>query len=259
MREALLRQPAHPEAQEDWALFLDFDGTLVDIVERPDAVIVDPAIPEILTNLENRLSGALALISGRPIDFLDKRLGSHRFDIAGLHGLEHRIAGQLLLCDPDDHPRLREMVVRLEAVFEAKPGILIEDKGCSVAIHWRLAPVERDFVHATVHAALEALGGDYRVQFGKAVAEILPSAAGKGKVIEKFLQQPPYRGRRPIFIGDDLTDENGFKMVNALGGFSIRIGAGDTVAQERLDSPAELRRSLAQWASRGAFPFQGSH
>ncbi|QFU17767.1 trehalose-phosphatase [Microvirga thermotolerans] len=257
MAEALLRRSPQPEAEESWALFLDFDGTLVDIVERPEAVFVDPALPGILAELETRLGGALAIVSGRPISFLDRRLGGHRFDIAGLHGLEHRIGGQLFLCDPDEHPRLREMVDRLAGVFSSKPGILIEDKGCSVAIHWRLAPIERDFVHATVHAALEALGSDYRVQFGKAVAEILPAAAGKGKVIEKFLVQPPYRGRRPIFIGDDLTDENGFRAVNALGGYSVRIGPGETVARERLGSPAELRHSLALWAEQGSIPFQG--
>lgn len=247
-----------PDANDELALFLDFDGTLVDIVERPDAVIVDPALPATLSELERSLGGALAIISGRPISFLDQRLGHHRFDIAGLHGLEHRIAGRLSLCDPDDHPQLREMVERLEEHFKPKPGIIIEDKGCSVAIHWRLAPLERDNVHAVVHAALEALGGDYRVQFGKAVAEILPSAAGKGKVIEKFLLQPPYRGRRPIFVGDDLTDENGFRAVNALGGLSVRIGEGETIAQERLGSPADLRRFLARWVSEGVLPFQRS-
>ncbi|MGO4572165.1 trehalose-phosphatase [Microvirga sp. 2TAF3] len=244
-----------PDPNENWALFLDFDGTLVDIVERPDAVAVDPGLPGILKDLQNRFGGALAIISGRPIAFLDERFGDNRFDIAGLHGLEHRIGGALFLCDPDDHPQLRDMVDRLEEIFKARPGILIEDKGCSVAVHWRLAPLERDFVHATVHAAIEALGSDYRVQFGKAVAEILPSAAGKGKVIEKFLQQAPYRGRQPIFIGDDLTDENGFKAVNALGGVSIRIGAGETVAQERLGTPADLRHCLSQWAAGGSLPF----
>jgi trehalose 6-phosphate phosphatase len=246
-----------PDLNDDYALFLDFDGTLVDIVERPDAVAVDPALPDVLTRLQERLGGALAIISGRPVEFLDGRFVPHVFDMAGLHGLEHRIAGQLSMCDPDEHPALREMVERLSRIVADKEGILIEDKGCSVAIHWRLAPHEKEFALATAHAAVEALGADYRVQHGKAVAEILPSAAGKGKVIERFLHETPYKGRRPIFVGDDLTDENGFKTVNAHGGLSVRIGAGETIAKVRLGTPADLRHCLSTWALEGMPPFKG--
>ncbi|ANY79365.1 trehalose-phosphatase [Microvirga ossetica] len=246
-----------PETDGTYALFLDFDGTLVDIVERPDAVVVDPGLPEILTRLEQRLGGALAIISGRPVEFLDGRFVPHEFDMAGLHGLEHRIAGQLSMCDPVDHPALRAMVGRLREIVAGKEGILIEDKGCSVAIHWRLAPHEKEFALATAQAAVEALGSDYRVQHGKAVAEILPSAAGKGKVIERFLHETPYKGRCPIFVGDDLTDENGFKIVNAHGGLSVRIGAGETIAKVRLGTPAELRHCLSTWAFEGSLPFKG--
>lgn len=242
-------------ANEDCALFLDFDGTLVDIVARPDAVVVEPGLPDTLATLQKLLGGALAIISGRPISFLDERFGARRFDIAGLHGIEHRIGDRLFLCEPDDHPLLRAAVKRFKEIFASKPGLLIEDKGCSVAIHWRQAPHEKDFALATVHAAVESLGSDYRVQAGKAVAEILPSAAGKGKVIERFLQSPPYRGRFPIFIGDDLTDENGFRAVNDHGGLSVRIGPGDTVAKARLGTPSDLRHSLSVWAMEGSIPF----
>ncbi|MEE1610522.1 trehalose-phosphatase [Microvirga sp. CF3016] len=245
------------DVDDDYALFLDFDGTLVDIVERPDAVAVDPGLPDVLTRLQDRLGGALAIISGRPVEFLDGRFVPHEFDMAGLHGLEHRIAGRLSMCDPDEHPTLRHTVERLSRIVADKEGVLIEDKGCSVAIHWRLAPHEKEFALATAHAAVEALGADYRVQHGKAVAEILPSAAGKGKVIERFLQEAPYKGRRPIFVGDDLTDENGFKTVNAHGGLSVRIGAGETIAKVRLGTPADLRHCLSTWAFEGILPFKG--
>ncbi|MEZ0169284.1 trehalose-phosphatase [Microvirga sp. TS319] len=238
-----------------YALFLDFDGTLVDIVDRPEAVVVDPALPGTLLRLQERLGGALAIVSGRPIAFLDRHFQPRRFDMAGLHGLEQRIAGELHLCEPDEHPQLRRMIGRLTDVVAGKTGVLIEDKGCSVAIHWRLAPQEKEFALATAHAAVEALGSEYRLQYGKAVAEILPSAAGKGKVIEHFLHEAPYRGRRPIFIGDDLTDENGFKTVNARGGLSIRIGSGDTLAKVRLGTPADLRHCLSIWATDGCLPF----
>lgn len=246
-----------PDMNENYALFLDFDGTLVDIVERPDAVAVEPELPRILTRLKERLGGALAIISGRPVAFLDGRFAPHRFDMAGLHGLEHRIAGRLSMCDPEEHPALRETVARLSGIVADKDGVLIEDKGCSVAIHWRLAPHEKDFALATARAAVEALGDNYRIQYGKAVAEILPSAAGKGKVIERFLEEPPYRGRHPIFVGDDLTDENGFKTVNAHGGLSVRIGPGETVAKVRLGTPADLRHCLSTWALEGSLPFKG--
>ena len=243
-----MTRSASSDSNGPWALFLDFDGTLVEIVERPDAVAVDPSLPDILTALRSRLDGALAIISGRPIAFLDERFGPHRFDIAGLHGLEHRIGGRLFSCDPEDHPRLRDAVGRFAETFGPKPGILIEDKGCSVAIHWRLAPQERDFVHATVHAALEALGSEYRVQFGKAVAEVLPAAAGKGKVIETFLHQAPYRGRRPVFVGDDVTDESVFAAMPQLGGESFSVGRSFAGVPHVFAEPADVRRALARLA-----------
>jgi trehalose 6-phosphate phosphatase len=242
-------------ANQDWALFLDFDGTLVEIVERPEAVVVDPGLPLTLSALAERLDGALALVSGRPIAFLDDRLAPFTFDAAGLHGLEHRIGGQLSPCHPADFPALRAAVGRLQDQLAGRHGVLIEDKGCSVAVHWRLAPDQADFARSIALATAEALGSAYRIQHGKAVAEILPAASGKGRVIERFLDEPPYRGRRPIFIGDDLTDENGFGTVNERGGLSVRIGGGDTVARVRVDTPAALRDGLARWADLGVFPF----
>lgn len=243
-------------ADEKWALFLDFDGTLVEIAERPSEVMVDPALPGILARLQDKLGGALAIISGRPIAFLDERFGGSQFDMAGLHGLEHRIGSDVYLCQAEDHPALRAIVASLQDIAARKSGLLIEDKGCSVALHWRLAPHEKEFCLETAQAAIEALGEDYRVQFGKAVAEILPSAAGKGKVIQSFLREPPYFGRRPVFVGDDLTDENGFRAVNAQGGISVRIGDGETIARQRVGTPAELRHSLLGWADGGPLPFE---
>lgn len=235
-------------ADDDWALFLDFDGTLVEIVERPDAVVVAPGLPAVLERLAHRLGGALALVSGRPIAFLDERLAPARLDAAGLHGLEHRIAGALTSCRPEDHPRLRQAVAEWHARIASHPGLIVEDKGCSAALHWRLAPQHEAFARDLAGATADGLGSAYRIQYGKAVAEILPAAAGKGRVIEAFLDHPSYRGRRPVFIGDDLTDENGFGAVNARGGLTVRVGTEPTVAQARLADPAAVRRCLALWA-----------
>ena len=243
------RDATKAQVTDSWALFLDFDGTLVEIVERPDAVVVEPGLPGLLHHLRGRLGGALALISGRPIAFLDERLAPYRFDAAGLHGIEHRMSGRLSPCRPKDHPALQAAIARLKEIVAPHPGLIVEDKGCSVALHWRLAPHDADFARATMQVMEEALGPDYRIQFGKAVAEILPAASGKGRVIRTFLQSAAYRGRRPVFIGDDLTDEHGFEAVNACGGWSIRVGAGPTAAHSRLATPAALRRSLAAWAA----------
>jgi trehalose 6-phosphate phosphatase len=254
-----LDDPGLHVSEGDWALFLDFDGTLVDIVEQPDAVAVDPALPGILDSLRTRLGGALAIVSGRPIGFLDARFDPFRFDAAGLHGLEHRIKGNLTSCRPEDYPRLRAAIEHLHRELAGQTGVLIEDKGCSVAVHWRLAPEKGAFARVKAETAAQELGSDYRIQHGKAVAEILPAAAGKDRVIEVFLSQAPYRGRRPIFIGDDLTDEHGFEAVNARGGLSVRVGDGATVARARLGTPAALRHCLSTWVMGGPIHFERKH
>lgn len=246
--------PREPDA---YALFLDFDGTLVDIVERPEAVVVEPGLTDALAALRDRLGGALAIVSGRPIAFLDRHLGEGAFDAAGLHGLERRLGGAFQGCNPQDHPALRAGVAALQAQFADDPRIVIEDKGCSVAVHWRMAPERLSEARGTAGALAESLGSGYRIQYGKAVAEILPAASGKGRVIASFLDEPPYRGRRAIFVGDDLTDEHGFETVNARGGVSVRIGPGETIAGVRLTDPAELRRCLLDWAGGGPNPFTG--
>ncbi len=243
------------DPQNRFALFLDFDGTLVDIAERPEAVLVEPGLPTTLARLRDRLDGALALVSGRPIKTLDRFLDPERFDAAGLHGLEQRVAGELFPCDPATHPELRRAVANLHLGLDGQPGVIIEDKGCSVAIHWRLRPDFAGEATAMVEREAERLAPRYRLQLGKAVAELLPAHAGKGPVIEWFLQRRPYRGRRPIFIGDDLTDEHGFAAVNRLDGLSVRVGDGDTIARHRIRTPADVRHRLARWAASGAIRF----
>ena len=240
----------------DWALFLDFDGTLVDIAATPDGVVVESDLPAVLARLRSYLGGALALVSGREIAVLDGFLAPERFDAAGLHGVERRVAGRLFPCVPENHPGLRRAIAGLQDLAAGREGLIVEDKGCSVALHWRLAPDHAELALAAVQDLAAALGPDYRLQHGKAVAEILPASAGKGPAIELYLQQEPFRGRRPIFIGDDLTDEHGFAAVNARGGVSVRIGDGESIAQQRLARPGDLRRLLRDWASAGRIAFE---
>jgi trehalose 6-phosphate phosphatase len=232
-----------------WALFLDFDGTLVEIAERPDAVVVDPDLGRVLTTLRRSLGGALAIVTGRAINVIDGFLAPHELDVAGLHGVEYRFAGQLFPCRIEEHPDLRHAIEMLEQRFASQPGILIEDKGCSVAVHWRLAPEAEEEACQILKETAAGLGGQYRLQLGKAVAELLPARASKGRIMEHFLTEPPYRGRRAIFAGDDLTDEHAFEAVNRLDGISIRIGTGPTHARYRVSTPSALRQLLGDWAS----------
>jgi trehalose 6-phosphate phosphatase len=248
-------RPDQPPADPDWALFLDFDGTLVEIADRPDAVRVPADLGRTLQAVKDRLGGAMAIVTGRAIDVIDGFLAPDRFDVAGLHGAEHRLGGELFPCRPEDHPDLRQAIEDLEERFAFEPGVLIEDKGCSVAVHWRLAPEAEDFASDTIKEMAAALGSRYRLQLGKAVAEVLPARATKGGIIQYLLTQAPYRDRRPIFIGDDLTDEHAFEVVDSLDGISIRVGPGSTRARYRVAAPSALRTLLARWASRTPLDF----
>lgn len=240
---------------DGYALFLDFDGTIVDIAERPEAVVVDPGLPSTLRRIRNGLGGALALVSGRSIDTLDGFLAPERFDAAGVHGVERRVAGERLGSRSDGDPAFRQVMEAVRGFTALHEGLLLEDKGASFAVHWRLRPDLADEALRVVDAAAARLAPGYRLQQGKAVAEILPSQAGKGAAIAWFMERPPYRGRRPIFVGDDLTDEHGFLAVNERDGISVRVGDGTTVATRRVASPTDLKALLQRWASSGRSPF----
>ncbi|UHC16493.1 trehalose-phosphatase [Methylobacterium currus] len=236
-----------------YALFLDFDGTLVEIAPRPDGVAVPPSLPAGLARLRTRLGGALALVTGRPIATIDGFLTPERFDVAGLHGVEQRLGGRVVGGDPTAHPTLRAGVATLQRETADLDGVLIEDKGCSVAVHWRLAAEDAAARAQEIVAAVAGtLGEVYRLQQGKAVAEILPASATKGHAIRGFLRETPYSGRRAVFIGDDLTDEKAFVPVNEDGGITVRVGPGETVARHRLADPAAVRALLLGWAEGGA-------
>ncbi|MGY2052142.1 trehalose-phosphatase [Methylobacterium sp. JK268] len=231
------------------ALFLDFDGTLVDIAPRPDAVVVPPALPHALARLRARLGGALAIVTGRPIATIDGFLAPERFDVGGLHGVELRRGDRATGGDPAAHPALRDGVARLQRATADLDAVLIEDKGCSVAVHWRLAaPAAAEAAQQAVRRIAADLGEAYRLQLGKAVGEILPASATKGHAIRSFQEAPPYAGRRALFLGDDLTDEKAFATVNADGGISVRVGGGETIAQRRLATPEEVRDLILRWA-----------
>lgn len=231
-----------------YALFLDFDGTLVDIAPTPEAVTVSDELRQNLHDLRIRFDGAMALVSGRRIANLDAYLAPHRFDAGGLHGLEIRIAGALLDRPAGDRQSLHAMGEHLRRRLIAWPGALLEDKEHSLAVHWRMAPEAGPALGDLLEEATAALGAGYRLQRGKSVAEILPAHADKGRAIEAILNEPPYKGCTPIFFGDDVTDEDGIRIVNALGGLSVNVGARSSAAMFREPDPHFVRARLRRWA-----------
>jgi trehalose 6-phosphate phosphatase len=203
-----------------------------------------------LDALRTQLGGALALVSGRPIAFLDERLAPHRFDIAGLHGAQIRLGDDTRT--QAEAPDLQEAVRELVRFANSHVGIIVEDKRISVALHWRLAPELHEDALELMRRVAGRVGPSVRLQEGKAVAEIVPAGASKGNAIAWLMSTPRYAGRRAVFIGDDITDEAGFEAVNAMGGLSIRIGSDhDSRAQLRLASPTALRHILLEAAETG--------
>lgn len=242
--EALLeRLASEPDA---WALFLDIDGTLIDLAETPEGVTVPDGLVDVLAKLADRLNGALGLVTGRTVTFADTLFAPLSLPIAGLHGAERRRISAEVDRLPEDagFSTLKRSLARVTADWD---GVIIEDKGSAVAAHFRQAPQWQGSLEAIMQAALEEAGADYALQRGKMVIEIRPARASKGEAIRAFLKEEPFRGRKPITIGDDLTDEAMFEVANELGGLSIRIGEHqETAAVSAIPSSAALRDILAQ-------------
>ncbi len=229
----------------DWAYFLDVDGTLIDIAETPDAVRVDVALLDLIARLHRASGGAVALVSGRALSFLEHRLGTLRLPLAGQHGMERRdAAGRMWIhaAPPAAKCAIKEA---LAPVLAHHPGLLLEDKGLTLALHYRLAPHLAAYVQRLMVRLASAAGADLEVQRGKCVAEVKPSGIDKGTAVAEYLAESPFRGRRPVFIGDDLNDEHGFAEVNKLDGVSIKVGKGGSCARFRLRNVAAVRRWLA--------------
>ena len=248
VRPANGARPPAPEPRMDWAWFLDLDGTLLEIASSPSAVRVDPALPALLGALLRRTDGAVALVTGRSIDDAERLLPVGRLVIVGQHGLERRDANGRSAAPVVNAAALAAIRERLDDVSARHHGLVPEFKGRSVALHYRAAPRLAAYAHRLMRRLRDRYAPDLMLQRGKRVVELRPSGADKGDVIRDILGAPPFAGRLPVFIGDDVTDEAGFRAVNALGGTSIKVGRGPTEARHRLhDVPAVLdflRRGL---------------
>ncbi len=242
-----------PEPIDDWALFLDVDGTLIEIADAPDAVSVDPAMIDVLARLDRRFDGALALVSGRELETLDRLFRPLRPTAAGLHGLERRTPGGEIQRSDGAADRLEHVRAELIAFAATDARLLVEDKGMTAALHYRRAPDRADEVLGLADRLAAEIGGALVLQRGKMVIEFRPRGPHKGDIVDRFMAEAPFAGRVPVFIGDDVTDEDGFAAVNRRHGHSIRVGPEEaTEARWRIDSVAELCRWLASLADRQA-------
>ncbi|WP_226951429.1 trehalose-phosphatase [Rhizobium terrae] len=238
---------------ERWALFLDIDGTLIDLADTPDKIVVPPGLPRDLHHLFRRLGGALALVTGRALPYADRLFEPYKFPIAGLHGSERRDpSGAISRIEVGGEFETLKAALRREAM--QWPGVLVEDKGAAVAVHYRQVPECREAIAAMMERYLAMAGPDFALQHGKMVEEIRPAQASKGHALKAFLDQPPFEGRRPIAIGDDVTDEAMFRVANEFGGHSIRIAEtpAATEATATLPSAGALRVIIAA-AAEAAF------
>ena len=240
------RIPPPPEL--GWAYFLDVDGTLIEIAETPDGVLVDAPLLRLIEQLSRACGGALALVSGRSIANLDGLIGCPHLPMAGLHGLERRDAEGRWSTHTAAFAAKTAIKSALLPVLERHSGLLLEDKGLTLALHYRQAPTLAAYVHRLM-ARQAGLGERLEIQRGKRVVEIKPAGVDKGSAIDAYLAEPPFRTRRPVFIGDDLNDEHGFAAVNHLDGISIKVGRGASCARFRLPNVQAVRRWLGSCIS----------
>lgn len=230
------------------AVFLDVDGTLVDIESHPDAVRADEELVALLVDLAARLGGALSLISGRSITEIDRIFAPAKFPSAGSHGAELRLMDEDVAVVEAEFPE--EILRRARSFVEKHQGLLVEKKRAGLALHYRGAPDLETACRDLVTEFMRELGHDFRLIDGKMVFEIAPRKHHKGEAIRKMLQHLPFRGRRPVFVGDDVTDEDGFRIVNELGGLSIRVGQkSSSAARYEFDAVSDVRAWLRAVAS----------
>jgi trehalose 6-phosphate phosphatase len=231
------------------ALLLDIDGTLLDIAPTPNEVVVPPDLPKTLAEVSERLGGSLALVSGRPIREIDRFFPELQGPAIGGHGAEMRpVAGGAII---EGHGTVldAEFKDRLKAIATAHPGVLVEDKGYSLALHYRLVPKQGVALLHDVKHAYEAWG-DQSIELlsGKAVVELKFAGFNKGSAVRQLMTYSPFKGRAPIFVGDDHTDEDAFAVVPEFKGHAISVGRKLPGIDQHLKSPAEVRQWLERLA-----------
>jgi len=231
------------------ALCLDVDGTILDLAPRPDAVEVPPWMVPLLRRLFEKLDGAVAFVSGRTIADIDRLFAPLQLPAIGVHGGEIRLPDGTLSVDDELAGVLAGAKPLLRRSLAPLRGVMIEDKHSAIALHYRNAPDRGREVLKIAEMIVGRMGAQFAVLVGKCVVEIRPRHMTKGAALQRLMEDAPFRGRTPIFAGDDSTDEDAFEVVNRLGGISVRVGpVARTAATCRLSDPDQLRRWLLEIA-----------
>src|SRR4051812_42288584 len=228
------------------AILLDIDGTLLDLAPTPREVWVPPDLANTLSRLLVRTSGALALVSGRSLNDIDLIFAPEQFPAVGGHGAEMRITGDSEAVATHAPPMDKELKRRLAVIAKLSPGILLEDKGYSLALHYRLAPHAEKAIYAAVSLIRADLpNAPIEVLPGKQVCEIKHSGFTKATGVQELMKHEPFRGRRPFFIGDDVTDESVFAIMPDLDGLAFSVGRRVRGVAGHFDAPSDVREFLA--------------
>ncbi len=233
-----------PDIPAASAIFFDFDGTLAEIAPRPDLVSVEQEVRDVLQALALKYDGAVAIVTGRPLEVVDGFMAPIRLATAAEHGSIRRDSMGVVHFDEGNAEAVEAAHAMLEPFVAAHPGLLLERKRSSIALHYRQQPELAPSCEEAVQEVV-AKNPSLVILPGKMVFELKPKGVDKGEAVRSFLSEVPFRGRTPIFIGDDVTDEHAFEVVNSLGGLSVKIDDGDTRAHFRTD-----RKGLIEWLFR---------
>ena len=232
---------------DEYAILLDIDGTLLDLTPTPREVWVPPGLAKTLNRLVEKTSGALALVSGRSLNDIDLIFAPEQFPAVGGHGAEMRLSTDSEAVAVHAPPMDKELKRRLAAIARLSPGILLEDKGYSLALHYRLAPhAERAIYEAISLIRADLPNAPIEVLPGKCVYEIKHSGFNKASGVTELMSHEPFKGRRPIFIGDDVTDESVFAIMSDFDGVAFSVGRRAQGVAGHFDEPRDVREWLAR-------------
>lgn len=244
-RAQRIRRGPPPVLTANSALFLDIDGTLLDIAPTPERVRLDPAMAVLLPAVAAYLDDALALVTGRSIRDTDRLFDKLVLPIAGQHGCERRDAQGTLHLHAPKAATLAKLRLLMADFASRHEGLRLEDKGSTLAVHYRGAPQLASHVHQSMRAQLGfAENEGFHLQPGKRLVEVRPDNRDKGTAIRDFMKEAPFKGRVPVFVGDDRTDELGFAAVRSRRGIAVKVGPGTTLAKYRLPDVAAVREWL---------------